>query len=68
MSLMKYKVLTVQSKLVNMVELELVFLGRKFTGQFLLIDQPMGVLGRNILNVVSITFDGPREKWDEHKR
>ena len=51
-----------------MVELELVFLGRKFTGQFLLIDQPMGVLGRNILNVVSITFDGPREKWDEHKR
>jgi hypothetical protein len=56
-----------ESKLVNMVELELVFLGRKFTGQFLLIEQPMGILGRNILNVVSITFDGPREKWDEHK-
>ena len=57
-----------ESKLANMVELELVFLGRKFTGQFLLIAQPIGILGRNILNVVSITFDGPRGKWDEHKR
>lgn len=56
-----------ESKLVNMVELELVFLGRNFTGQFLLIEQPMGILGRNLLNVVSITFDGPREKWDEHR-
>ncbi len=57
-----------ESKLANMVELELVFLGKKFTGQFLLIDQPMGILGRNILNVVSIIFDGPRGKWDERKR
>lgn len=57
-----------ESKLANMVELELVFLGKKFTGQFLLIDQPIGFLGRNILNVLSITFDGPHGKWDEHKR
>ena len=57
-----------ESKLANMVELELVFLGKKFSGQFLLIDQPIGILGRNILNVLSITFDGPRGKWDEHKR
>lgn len=57
-----------ESRLVNMVEMELVLLGRKFTGQFLLIDQPIGMLGRNILNALSITFDGPRGKWDEHKR
>lgn len=57
-----------ESKLANMVELELTFLGKKFTGQFLLVDQPMGILGRNILNVLSITFDGPRGKWNEHKR
>jgi predicted aspartyl protease len=57
-----------ESRLVNMVEMELVLLGRKFTGQFLLIDQPIGILGRNILNALSITFDGPRGKWDEHKR
>lgn len=52
----------------DMVEAEVVFLGRKFTGQFLLIDQPMGILGRNILNAVSILFDGPNEKWSEFKR
>jgi predicted aspartyl protease len=57
-----------EPKLAKMVELELVFLGKKFSGQFLLIDQPIGILGRNILNVLSITFDGPRRKWDEHKR
>jgi len=57
-----------ESKLANMVELEVVFLGRKFTGQFLLIDLPMGILGRNILNVVSILFDGPHGKWSEFKR
>ena len=57
-----------ESKLANMVELELVFLGNKFSGQFLLIDQPIGILGRNILNVLSLTFDGPHGKWDEGKR
>lgn len=56
------------SKLVRMAELELIFLGRKFAGQFLLSDQPVGILGRNILNEVPILFDGPRAKWDEHKR
>src|ERR671923_622398 len=57
-----------EPKLAKMLELELVFLGKKFSGQFLLIDQPIGILGRNIFNVLSITFDGPRGKWDEHKR
>ncbi len=56
------------SRLADMVQLELIFLGKKFTGQFLLVDRPIGILGRNILNVLSITFDGPRGKWDEQKR
>jgi len=56
-----------QIRLVQMVQLELIFLKRKFSGQFLLIDQPMGILGRNILNSVSILFDGPHSKWDESK-
>ena len=43
-----------ESKLAKMAQLEMIFLGRKFAGQFLLIDQPMGILGRNILNAVSI--------------
>jgi hypothetical protein len=50
------------------VRLELYFLERKFTGQFLLIDQSEGILGRNILNSISILLDGPRNKWDEKKR
>jgi predicted aspartyl protease len=33
-------------KSAKMVELELVLLGKKFSGQFLLIDQPIGTLGR----------------------
>ena len=57
-----------EAKFVKMVQLEMIFLGRKFGGQFLLIDQPMGILGRNILNTLSILFDGPRAKWDENKR
>jgi predicted aspartyl protease len=57
-----------EPKLVDVVQLEMVFLGRKFAGQFLLIDQPIGILGRNILNKVSILFDGSRAKWEEHKR
>jgi len=56
-----------QSKIVNMAELELEFLGRKFKGQFLLVDQPNGYLGRNILNNLRILFDGIRGKWNELK-
>jgi hypothetical protein len=57
-----------EPKLAKVVELEVIFLGKKFSGQFLLLDQPIGILGRNILNVLSITFDGPRGKWEEQKR
>jgi hypothetical protein len=56
------------TKLAEAVQLELVFLGRKFKGQFLLIDQPMGILGRNILNTVALFLDGPCETWEEKKR
>jgi len=56
-----------EPKLANMVKLELVFLGRRFAGQFLLVDQPTGILGRNILNALTILFDGPNRKWSEFK-
>lgn len=55
-------------KLAKMVKLELYFLERKFAGQFLLFDQPMGILGRNILNSISILLDSPHNRWDEKKR
>lgn len=45
------------------VRLELLFSDRSFRGRFLLIDQECGILGRNILNVLRILYDGPRQTW-----
>lgn len=45
-------------------ELEMTFAGRAFRGRFLLMDGECGILGRNILNSVSILHDGPRLTWD----
>jgi hypothetical protein len=53
---------TVSTALV--VRLELRFLGGKFRGQFLLIEQDWGIIGRNILNQVIVLLDGPRLMWD----
>jgi hypothetical protein len=50
----------------SVVRLELIFCRRTFRGQFLLIDQAWGILGRNVLNAVSLLLDGPRLVWDEH--
>jgi predicted aspartyl protease len=56
------------TKLAEVVQLDLIFLERKFKGQFLLIDQPMGILGRNILNTIALLLDGPHGIWDEQVR
>lgn len=50
----------------NAVRLGLRFLGRRFRGQFLVIDQPVGVLGRNVLNHVVLMLNGPSQTWREH--
>jgi len=52
---------------VPVVRLELVFCRRTFRGQFLLVNQPKGILGRNVLNSVSLLLDGPHLMWDEHR-
>jgi len=44
---------------------ELLFLGRIFKGQFLIVDQAVGIVGRNVLNHVSLLLDGPSLQWDE---
>jgi hypothetical protein len=48
------------------VRLELRFLGRRFRGQFLLIEQDWGILGRNILHQVSVLLNGPQQVWELH--
>ena len=46
------------------VRATIIFCGRRFRGQYLLVDQPCGILGRNILNAVPLLLDGPRLEWD----
>ena len=55
------------ASLAPVVQLELVFYRRTFRGQFLLIDQEWGILGRNVLNAISLLFDGPNLSWNEHR-
>jgi len=54
------------TRLAQAVRAEMVFCRRTYRGQFLLIDQDWGILGRNILNTLSLLFDGPRLLWTEH--
>jgi len=49
------------------VNLDMLFLGRAFRGRFLLIAQEYGILGRDILNHVSLLLDGPEESWSEQR-
>jgi predicted aspartyl protease len=52
---------------VGAVRAELLMLGRTFRGQFLVIDEQVGILGRNILNALALVLDGPRQTWSEQK-
>lgn len=49
------------------VELKLIFCRRTFRGRFLLSNQPIGIIGRDILNLVPILLDGPHLEWAEYR-
>jgi predicted aspartyl protease len=51
----------------KLATLELYVLGKKFAGEYLLVERSIAILGRNILNQVRILLDGPRGKWNEQK-
>jgi hypothetical protein len=53
--------------LAQVVELDLVFLNRSFRGRFLLTDEDVGILGRNVLNQISLLLDGPQLVWSEER-
>ncbi len=44
-------------------ELAVEFLRYRFRGTFLVVDSSYGVVGRNILNALALTLDGPRLEW-----
>jgi hypothetical protein len=47
------------------VQVELLFLDRTFRGRFLVFDQEWGILGRDVLNLVSLWLNGPELTWSE---
>ncbi len=49
------------------VKLDMLFLGRTFRGQFLLIEEETGIIGRNVLNALRLNLDGPALQWDISK-
>ncbi|MBI3161416.1 MAG: retroviral-like aspartic protease [Chloroflexi bacterium] len=55
------------TKFLRIARLDLLVLGKTFKGEYLLVNRPIGVLGRNILKELRILFDGPRGEWSEQK-
>lgn len=49
----------------QVVRVDLILLRRVFRGRFLITDQACGILGRDILNHLSLVFDGPHLSWSE---
>jgi hypothetical protein len=47
------------------VILDVIFLKRLYRGRYLLTDEACGILGRDILNHVTLLLNGPRQEWWE---
>ena len=43
---------------------DLLLLGKVFRGRFLGLNQVRGILGRYVLNHLSLVLDGPKLRWD----
>ena len=49
----------------SVVLIDMIFLNRVFRGRYLLTEDECGILGRDILNHVTLLLDGPRQQWSE---
>lgn len=49
----------------SVVQVKMIFLEKNFRGEFLTIPQYYGVIGRNILNQLTLVFDGKNLRWEE---
>lgn len=47
------------------VELDMIFLKKAYRGEYVLIDDDRGVLGRDVLANVVLILDGPQQEWSE---
>ena len=50
---------------VEVVQLTVQFLHGRFQGRYAVIDEPLGVVGRDLLNHFRILLDGPAQAWQE---
>jgi hypothetical protein len=55
------------TSIAQVVRLNMELLGKTFKGKFLLVDQEWGLIGRDVLNHLSLFFDGPRLSWAEQR-
>ena len=64
-----YELMAFDGKLstASVVKLDLIFLGRVFRGRYVTVNQEYGVIGRNILNYLTLLLDGPRSNWREER-
>ncbi|MGI8668954.1 MAG: hypothetical protein ACR2J3_03800 [Aridibacter sp.] len=46
---------------------QVIFLNKRFTGKYCQIEDSIGILGRDILNQLSILFDGNNLLWKDNK-
>ena len=49
----------------SVVLIDMVFLNRVFRGRYLVTEEECGILGRDILNHVTLLLDGPRQQCSE---
>jgi len=47
-----------------LVPVEMEFLGKRLAGEYLLTETNYGVLGRDVLNLFRLVFDGPNLVWE----
>lgn len=47
----------------QVAEVVLHFGGRRILGEFIVLDQPWAILGRNVLNLFCLRLDGPQGTW-----
>jgi len=59
----KLKAFDGSSSVAQAMQADMLFLGRTFRGRYLVRDSEIGILGRDVLNLVSIVLDGPKLGW-----
>lgn len=47
-------------------DLDMIFQGRAFRGRYLLTEEGCGILGRDVLNHLTLLLDGPKQQWSPH--